>query len=257
MNDTNIQNYTTYINRMNKSMIDKAFFLDKIDATTFIDFGCGDGALLDFIGNHTDVASLIGYDSNPDMAKMASQYPKINVYNEWKYIVDGLARNPDNALILSSVIHEIYNYSNPQQIKEFWSNVFTTPFKYIIIRDMIPSRHISRLSDINDVTKIYKNFLNSQVLTDFENIWGSIENNKNLIHFLLKYKYIEPNWQREVRENYMPIYREDLLALLDIKNYDIIYHEHFVLPYIKQMALNDFNIEIKDNTHLKLILKRK
>jgi SAM-dependent methyltransferase len=242
---------------MNKSMLDKAFFLDKIDVTTFVDFGCGDGSLLNFIDTHIEGVNLVGYDNDSSMVEMAAKNnPKISMYHEWQNISQVVKRDPNSALILSSVIHEVYNYSSPKQIEEFWNNVFLTPFKYIIIRDMVPSRHIARPADINDVAKVYKKFLYSQALTDFESIWGSIEDNKNLIHFLLKYKYIEPNWDREVRENYMPIYREDLLALLDIDNYNVMYHEHFVLPYIKQIVLDDFNIDIKDSTHLKLILKR-
>jgi hypothetical protein len=73
----------------------------------------------------------------------------------------------------------------------------------------------------------------------------------------LKYKYVEPNWAREVKENYMPLYREDLLALLDTDKYEIVYHEHYVLPYIKECVDKDLGIELKDNTHLKLILRKK
>jgi len=76
------------------------------------------------------------------------------------------------------------------------------------------------------------------------------------MHFLLKYKYLQPNWNREVRENYFPLYREKLLSMIP-DNYSILYHEHFTLPYIKESVKEDLGIEIKDNTHLKLILKLK
>ena len=47
-------------------------------------------------------------------------------------------------------------------------------------------------------------------LNDFENKWGSINNNyRTLLHWLLKYKYVI-NWSREVYENYLPITLEFL-----------------------------------------------
>lgn len=253
-----IQDYESYNDRMNKSMLDKAFFLDKIESNTFVDFGCGDGSLLRFIGDYLGESKLIGYDNDSSMIEISSvKHPEIEFYHEWDKIAKIVREGKNVSLILSSVIHEIYTYCTPNQVKEIWKNIFSLPFKYIIFRDMIPSKYISRPSDINDVVRVYRKFHNTQCLTDFENVWGSIENNKNLIHFLLKYKYIEPNWQREVRENYLPIYREDFLCLLDIENYNIMYHEHFVLPYIKKTVLSDFNIDIKDPTHLKVILERK
>jgi hypothetical protein len=97
--------------------------------------------------------------------------------------------------------------------------------------------------------------LHTKQLQDFENIWGSIEDNRSLTHFLLKYKYETPNWEREVKENYLPLYREDLLAMIPV-GYDVIYHEHFVLPYIKRTVKQEVGIEMKDPTHLKLILEK-
>jgi hypothetical protein len=76
-----------------------------------------------------------------------------------------------------------------------------------------------------------------------------------LVHFLLKYKYVQPNWSREVKENYFPFYREELLAKIP-NEYEIIYHEHYVLPYLKNQIMKDFRIDLKDATHLKMILQR-
>jgi hypothetical protein len=55
---------------------------------------------------------------------------------------------------------------------------------------MIPARSVDRPSDVNDVMKVYRKFLNTKVLHDFQNVWGGIEGNRNLVHFLLKYKYL-------------------------------------------------------------------
>lgn len=255
-----IKDYPTYISRMNKSMLDKVFFLDKIEPEAIVDYGCGNGDLLNFVSPYVDPSvHLFGYDNDRTMIQKAqaktSRITFASDLTEIMELVNKFKVHP--TLVLSSVLHEVYSYFTPQQIDQFWEIMMSGNFKYITIRDMIPSRAISRPADINDIAKVYKKFLNSQVLVDFESVWGSIEGNKNLVHFLLKYKYLQPNWAREVKENYMPIYREDLLARLDTDNYEIIYHEHYVLPYIKQCVAADFGIELKDNTHLKLILKHK
>ena len=247
-------------------MLDKVFFLDKVDTEAFMDFGCGDGALLDFIQHHVDPSvKLYGFDNDAEMIRKAQEKTsRITFFKDWKDVEDWMDNSEFAAgtmlpytLILSSVIHEIYHYSTPEQIDEFWKKVFCGKFAYITIRDMVPSRTIARPSDINDVAKVYKKFLHHQELEDFENTWGSIENNKNLVHFLLKYRYVKPNWKREVKENYLPLYREDLLSLLDTNDYEIIYHEHYILPHIKQLVQSDFGIELKDATHLKMILRNK
>ena len=71
----------------------------------------------------------------------------------------------------------------------------------------------------------------------------------------MKYKY-KKNWKREVKENYFPMPVEELLSRIP-KNYEIVYKDVYVLPYTKQSIKNDFDIDINDTTHIKLILKRK
>lgn len=238
---------------MQLSMLDKLFFLDKIDCDSFVDFGCADGTLLRHIQMMKPDAKLVGYDNDCNMIKIAKKQSKdITFTCDW----DSIKNKENSALILSSVLHEVYSYSSPKEINEFWIKVHNANFKYIIIRDMAPSKSIDRPSDMNDVTKIYDraNFI---CLETFEHIWGSIENShRTMIHFLLKYRY-EENWNREVRENYIPSYREEIMRSWPVTAYNIVYHEHYILPYIKQQVKKDFDIDIKDNTHLKLIIKRR
>ena len=37
----------------------------------------------------------------------------------------------------------------------------------------------------------------------------------------------------------------------------IVYEEEYVLPFLKEQVKKDFGYEIKDNTHIKLLLKKK
>jgi SAM-dependent methyltransferase len=250
-----ILNYEDYTQRMTKAIYDKLFFIDKIETKLIVDFGCADGRLLQTINSvlQDPEVRYIGYDIDEKMIELANQLnesPNISFTSNWDEV-----ETKGGTLILSSIIHEVYHYLTVMEISKFWHKVFLSDFKYIVLRDMIPSSSIDRESEINDVTKIYRKHYPSKQFKDFQNIWGSIENNKQLIHFLLKYKYLEPNWDREVKENYFPIYKEDLLAIIP-SNYDILYSEHLVLPFLKENIFQDFKIELKDKTHLKLILKR-
>jgi SAM-dependent methyltransferase len=254
-----IKDYTEYNRRMDLSVVDKLFFVDKIHTDMVVDFGCGPATLLKNLKLLVPDMRVIGYDNDPNMIKHSEG--TVSITNEWELVKSFLKSYGGKAvkhpsLILSSVIHEIFHYCGRAEIDDFWDKVFNSGFEYIVIRDMVPSRTIDHPSCINDVKKIYRKFLGSKALTDFERIWGSIENNRQLVHFLLKYKYLEPNWEREVKENYIPVAREDLLAKIP-DEYDIIFHEHYVLPYLLQTVKDDTGIEIKDPTHLKLILKKR
>lgn len=266
-----ITDYSTYNTRMNISMVDKLFFVDKIRPDLVVDFGCAAGTLLKNLSHFCPEWNRIGYDNDINMVTDHS-CKESPITTNWDSITTMLqegviARDANGAvsytpkykspaIVLSSVIHEVFHYGSKADIDAFWNKVFNTGFKYIVIRDMVPSRSVDRVSCPNDVKNVYHKFLGTKALTDFERIWGSIENNRNLVHFLLKYKYLEPNWEREVRENYIPIAREDLLAKVP-REYDVVFHEHYVLPYILQTVRDDMGIELKDPTHMKLILRRK
>lgn len=248
-----IFDYKTYIERMGASMLDKLFFLDKIVTDLIVDFGCAKGDLLNAITHFDGNVALLGYDNDPNMAQSGTTVP---ITSDWKEVVSANQMMQHSTLVLSSVIHEVCHYGSKTDIDAFWRQVFDTGFEYIVIRDMVPGRSIDRPSHINDVKRVYGKYLGTKALNEFEAIWGSIESNKQLIHFLLKYRYLTPNWDREVRENYMPITREGLLARIP-ENYDIIFHEHYVLPYVFRTVKEDTGIEIKDPTHLKLILRKR
>ena len=245
-----------YNARMEKSIMDKLFFVDKIDPEVVLDFGCSNGALIHHLSQWMPQTQFIGYDNNPLMFKSAPQFERVFYCSKWEQALErlGLFSNKKKAIVLSSVIHEIYHYGDADEVDCFWKMIFETGFDYIVIRDMIPSRSMDRLSDVNDVRKVLYHFNHTQKLQLFQMHWGTIENNRQLIHFLLKYGYND-NWNREVKENYFPLYREDLLAMIP-PEYNIVYHEHYTLPYIYRSVKADVGIEIKDPTHLKLILER-
>jgi hypothetical protein len=257
-----ISNVSVYNASMKKSLLDKIFFMDKIDAGIFVDYGCADGALIKFLHTLFPEYQYYGFDISEEMislARKANSDIADNFTSDWEEIKDKIFEEHQSGtktvLILSSIIHEVYSYGTASDVSDVWQRTFHEDFDFIVLRDMMPSRTVERQADINDIVKVNKNKKFRAHLVDFETFWGSIENNKNLVHYFLKYRYYE-NWEREVRENYIPVSREQFfLNITD--EYDVIFHEHFILPFLKNKVMEDFGIELKDNTHLKLILKKK
>ena len=147
----------------------------------------------------------------------------------------------------------MYSYGTEASVTEFWDRVFGSGFKYIAIRDMMVSENTTGAADPADIEKARKLF--PEKLAEYEHIWGSIEDRFHLVHYLLKYSYTE-NWEREVNENYLPLKVEALLRMIP-EEYEIVYSEHYVLPYVKQQIKRDSGIDLKDATHFKILLKRK
>jgi SAM-dependent methyltransferase len=258
-----IPNITRYTDGMKKSLLDKVFFMDKIDSDFFVDYGCADGTMLKFMKELFPDYMYVGYDICPEMLQLAkhdcevrganANIRDITFTNDWNIPLKLKDKSSSKTLILSSIIHEIYSYESKQGVSEFWSRVFDTGFEYIVIRDMMLSNSSDRSADIADIVRI-QNKSNKSRLSEFENKWGRITNNKTMIHWLLKYRY-DANWSRELDENYLPITKEGLTSLFP-ENYQIIFHEHYLLPYLKEQTHCDFGIELKDHTHVKFILKK-
>lgn len=254
-----INNYDVYNKRMDKSFQDKLFFLDKIkdSVEAVVDFGCADGALIRHLSEFTNI-KLVGYDNDYNMINIArSKTNKDNcLFNEdFEEIIKEEIIPQESLLNISSVIHEVYSYLDSKDIEIFWNMVLDSNFKYISIRDLCASESINRPSNINDYTKLIQK-AKPRFLSDFESVWGSVRENRNLVHYLLKYRFLE-NWDREVRENYFGLSLERLLSKIPMDKYEIIYFENYILPYTANKIKEDFDIELHDNTHVKLLLKKR
>lgn len=259
---------SSYNENMAKGIEDKLFFLthlDKNEEYIFVDFGCADGTLITtmfelFYKEGCYNNEYIGYDISEtmiDFAKTKFSYPtdKVNFTNSWDEVEVGLVNNigKKKVLILSSVIHEVYSYGTSDDVKSFWEKVTGCDFDYVCVRDMIPSRDIER-SNFSLSQYIYDNYGDMYQLKDFENTWGKITDNKNLVHFLLKYRW-EINWNRELNENYFPIYVDELIS--NMSGYEIDYLERFRVPFLEECWKQNFGgLEINDYTHIKAIFSK-
>lgn len=254
-----IDNIDTYISHMDMSIDDKLFFLNKVDFDVIVDFGCANGTLLSKVKIQKPNVDLIGYDLDDTMVNKAHSLLGSDtlITNNWNVIVTELKKYKMPLLNLSSVIHEVYSYSNIDDIKLFWKNVvFSGLFKYIVIRDMMPSLQIDRNKNfIDDVIKVRKK-CDPKQLSHFENIWGSIDKSyKTFCHYLLKYRYVE-NWNREVKENYFPLSLESMKSKIP-NTYQIDYEKTFIVPFVQEQLMKDFDVSISQDTHTKLIIENK
>jgi SAM-dependent methyltransferase len=256
MFDSDIDDITYYNKEMCKSLIDKAFFLDKVDANIFVDFGCADGSLIAFIKHLFPKAIVIGYDISKEMLAIAATKVDAPLFSDWdeviQYIESIRTENSKTAVVCNSLIHEVYAYGDETSITKFWDNIYNSGFDYIVIRDMCVSDTVNRPSDSIAVANIRQKYDRNR-LREFEAEWGVIDSNWSLIHFLLKYRYVT-NWKREVKENYLPLSFEELLQNIP-STYTPEFVDHFILPFTRSQAYKSLGVTIADNTHIKLILK--
>jgi 23S rRNA U2552 (ribose-2'-O)-methylase RlmE/FtsJ len=254
-----IADFDDYIEGMKMSMEDKLFFVNKLDFDVIVDFGCANGTFLSLVQNMKPNVKLIGYDLDDTMLLKAESIlgEEALLTSSWQQVVLELSKYEKPLLNLSSVIHEVYSYSHSSVIKKFWEQqVFGDNFKWITIRDMIPSVEIhkgERKSFEEDAKKV-RELADSYYLKSFEDKWGSIHNNyRTLVHFLLKYRYTD-NWDRELNENYLPVSLETLKKKIP-SSYKIVFEEDFIVPFIREKVMEDFGINIKHSTHTKMIIK--
>lgn len=259
-----ISDFDHYTTEMKKSLIDKMFFMDKLDGSVraILDFGCADGQLIGFLAALFPEEQFAGYDLSPDMVAAARENCKgldnavfFSDFNETMSFLREKGISPaETAVNLSSLIHEVYSYGTPDSIEEFWHRINDSGFGYITIRDMCLDRTAHRPALKEDVLKVRRG-CSAEMIEDFEKRHGSLSDNYNLIHFLMKYRYIQ-NWERECAEDYLPLTLDRFAGNLS-DGYEIIYFDHYILPFLAGTVKKDIGITLKDYTHIKFILKKK
>lgn len=259
--DVKITDYDIYNYNMELSLDDKLFFLDKVDFDVIVDFGCANGVLLEKIAKYRPNVKIIGYDLDYAMLQICT---KANIpsdallTDDWNKVIEEVSKYKRPLLNLSSVIHEVYSY-NTGSINEFWEkNVFGSNFKYIVIRDMMPSNSIDSIDMSKYRSDIYRvrELSDPDTLNSFESHWGKIDSDyRTFMHYILKYRY-KINWSRELLENYLPISIEDVVKKIPY-SYKIIQNDQFIVPFIKEQTYKDYHIKMDQNTHTKLILEKK
>jgi len=268
-----MQDITGYNERMASSILDKLFFMrliDRNDIDTIVDFGCANAELFrhlpyswtkdgDAVIEHFDKPvdpgwNMVGIDNNEEMIRLAKENFPAGLYVSTFSDLPDISEN--TLLNISSTIHEIYSYCTLEEIDEFWNNVFGLGFRYISIRDMMTAVKSDRPMSEEEarILKEYNRNDPRKMHNDFRRCWPEMRV-RDMLHFMQKNRYVD-NWDRECQENYFPITVEYLLSLVP-ENYEIVYLNAYCLEYVKNRILEDFGYEVKDPTHIQLLLRRK
>lgn len=256
-----MNNISIYNERMAKAIKDKLWFKKFLNipffnggnnGATVYDLGCADGELIRHLAPEFPNVEFVGIDESDVMINLARQrqmFPNERYITNMKVCFES-PKNKPVIVIMSSVFHEIVNY-NENPVEVMYDLFVHLQPDYIFFRDMIPDELINRLASYEDVEKIRKH-ADPDMLLEFNLRQGNINNQRNLVHFLLKYRYVE-NWNREVRENYFPCTYQELMK--SFPGFDIIFSNKYTLPYIQQIVKEDFDIDLIDNTHVNIIMK--
>lgn len=248
-----IKDLQTYIEGMEKSIVDKLWWFDYIpkDITTVYDYGCADGALLSAVNLVRPGLQLKGYDYNRDMVIAAQKrLPQVS------FSCFPLSILPtDSVVIVSSVLHEVFSYEgNPMDTLD---NIFKLGAKYVAVRDMAyQTGYCPHDIHMENLMKVIT-YGDKKQIADFEKYFGPLAAVQNLTHFLLKYRYTV-NWDREVRENYFALDVDKLIGIVEsVYGYRVKYEGHYTLPFVRDKVKEDFNVNLKDHTHVKILFEKK
>lgn len=257
---TPISDLHHYTQLMRNGFMDKLFFADKLFAPwhSLVDYGCADGFLTKLIGKVFPNKVIVGYDEDENMLSIAQNTGEQISNVNFSSFEAGIAWT--EVLNLSSVLHEVYSYKSEEEVNAFWQMAFSEKRTYVIIRDMcyMPPRGI-RPSDtaVEAILHQAREALITGQLEQFQQLHGPITTPRSLIHWLTKYLYARtPNWEREVREDYMAITLEEIRSRIP-SGWEITYEEHYTLPYLSERWYEDFGLRFSRSfpTHLKLIIR--
>ena len=192
IHDHPVTDVQLYNQRMEAAIVDKLFFIDKVDFDVIVDFGCADGLLLEKISKIKPGIKLIGYEIDPEELSICQNKlgDKAFITDDWSQISKELENFESPILCLSSVIHEVYSYTDDESsIQRFWrERVFGGDFKFITIRDMIPATDIDKEKNYFEDLKSVKSNFDLKYIGSFESVWGKLESSyQQFVHFLLKY----------------------------------------------------------------------
>ena len=256
-----IKDRNLYVEQMNNSISEKLNFFSSAPHTdAYIDFGCAEGELLRRLSANGVGSVHIGYDKCKKMIKAAQQNhdnKNISFYEDLDkvYVDSHRIRNSGktSTLIFSSVFHEIFHYCDAQELHKLFSSILSLPCDRIMIRDMVDDSLLNYDADKSTIQSIRKN-APINLLYDFEKLWGKIKTQKQLLHFLLKYKY-ENNWDYENKENYFSFLEKRLTRWLE-NSYKLTINVSYIPEFIQKSIMDDYGIEINDFTHKLLIYEK-
>ncbi|EKD52678.1 MAG: Methyltransferase type 11 [uncultured bacterium] len=244
-----IVNPQRYLERMSKPLQEKLKVAKYIPAgtQTLLDVGCADGTITLALADLYPEITFVGIDLNEEFINIARRNigDRKNVSFENCYLREKLALPQRfDVVLFCSVLHEFYSYGEGiSSVVKALSDAHEILNRggVLIIRDMILYDYAgeSRLWVKEMKEKVVARRGMSHLLTDFEKTFGTIDTVKSLNHFLLKYMYAD-NWEREGKENYVPVCFEEYDRILKLLGMQVLFQRSSTIPYLKQKWAGDF-----------------
>lgn len=245
------RNLTIYNDNMRKSMMDKIFFIDKVESDIIVDFGCADGSMINLMNDIFPQKLYYGYDHNEKMIELSKQNntgDNCLFFSDWSKLLETIriARIVNKnkvkiCIVFSSVLHEIDNKL------EFFDVIDLSVFDYVVIREMFfeYDRHFT-LRQMNDIIK--------HIQPEIIDYYGSkIYEDKNIVQSMFK-SYYKENLKLELLEDYFSFDNTAMNYIERKFKLKSLYKEKFILPYWRETIIRDFGIDLSVlTTHIKLI----
>jgi SAM-dependent methyltransferase len=222
------------------------------DVGFVVDYGCGDGLLLEEARRLRPNLRSIGYDTSLDqmVAATARGVAATTRIESVRLAARNAPSDTKTAMVLSSVVHELPHHD----LRPVLYEARTLGADYIAIRDrMLYRRWLGGARKEAAHVKWRTKGEDWPRLREFERRWGSIEEHHHLVHYLLKYRYRD-NWKRELEENYM-VDVDTLLCVAESFGYVPQKVELYQQPWLGEHVKEAFGFELTGPTHCRLLLK--
>lgn len=252
---TDIANPKVYLERMSMPLQEKlkiARFIPK-GTKSLLDVGCADGTVTLALAQMYPEIDFVGLDNNESfIAEAQAKIGKLqNLRFEVGFLRERLASAEKFEVVLfCSVLHEFYSYGEGIStiVKALAdAHEILKPGGTLIIRDMILYDYAeqSELWIPEMKEKVLKKAGMSPLLASFEKYFGVIKSIKGLNHFLLKYLY-DDNWEREVKENYVPVSFEKYDQIFKLLGMSVLFQRSSTIPYLKEKWVKDFDFSVAE-----------
>lgn len=244
-----IQNPQTYLDRMSKPLQEKlkvAKYISK-NVKSVLDVGCADGTITLALADMFPEVKFVGIDLDQEFIDIANSKVegRKNVKFECLYLREKLNEAEKfDVVLFCSVLHEFFSYGEGiSTVVKALSDAreILNPDGEVVIRDMLLYEYAEKsqlwLEEILGKIKSKKELI--PLIDDFEKYFGKLKSVKQVNHFLLKYNYTD-NWQREVKENYVPVSFETYDKIFELLGMEVSFQRSSTIPYLKDKWRADF-----------------
>lgn len=256
-----------YTNEMAKALDEKLWFLKHVWIESMMDIGTADGTIPLHLSNMFE-HNFRCYAYEPDynlcwrakiyassISQPKSHRERVLFYDNYdKYLNVIKSKGQIDMILLSSVLHEIYNATKAKRRKVF-RLLKESNSRYIAIRDM--KSGYPDFSFIEPMGKIPNELW--EKWEDHISVHEARRADSKNVHmeFFLKYRY-DVNWDYEVKEDYFATDWEEIDMILRVLGYEKIFQEDYVPDFIEQNVEKTFNFSLTEegySTHTKMLYR--